>query len=150
MSRLNGHAWKGTVITTIQSSRKRRKTSGSAPRGTRRLIGRWCGSRSKKIFLWKQRRTWNYCLNVKREQGRKYLVDAVAQRIGDATNDSPADFPCCHFPEFSRGHVRVESGMWSANQIGNFFQRTFNTSRRKKKRKKRNSSRNVCQKDSFN
>ena len=79
---------------------------------------------------------------VKGEQDRKYLVDAVAQRIGDAANDGPADFPCCHFPEFGRGHVRVESGMWSANQIGNFFQRTFNTSRNRQKK----SSRNVAKK----
>ena len=71
---------------------------------------------------------------MKGEQDRKYLVDAVAQRIGDAANDGPADFPCCHFPEFGRGHVRVESGMWSANQIGNFFQRTFNTSRNRQKK----------------
>jgi hypothetical protein len=70
-----------------------------------------------------------------RKESQKYLVDAVTQRIGDATNDSPADFRCCHFPEIGRGHVRVERGVWSANQIGNFFQRTLNKSRRKPQNK---------------
>ena len=68
------------------------------------------------------------------DQGRKYLVDTVTQGIRDATDDGPADFPGCHFPKFGRGHVRIESGVRSAYQIGNFFQRTFNKVEKKKEK----------------
>ena len=57
---------------------------------------------------------------------RKYLIDAIAQRVGDAADNGAANFAGRHFPKLGRGHVRVESRMGRADQVGDFFQRTFN------------------------
>ena len=61
----------------------------------------------------------------KLSKGKKYFVDAVAQRVGDATDDGAADFAGGHFAQLSRGHVRIEGGVRRADQVGHLFERTW-------------------------
>lgn len=58
---------------------------------------------------------------VKNTRRTPYLVDAVAQAVGDASDDGAANLGRGHLAQLLRRRVRIECRVWRAQDVRRFF-----------------------------
>lgn len=57
----------------------------------------------------------------KKTQDKPYLVDAVAQAVGDAADDGAANFGRSHLAQLLRRRIRIESRVRCTQDVRRLF-----------------------------